>query len=391
MEAARGGGAEPAVALTRLLEAVAAVMPYPVLTRIVPGLLAQAAGDRVPVPEPPSPGAILATNLRRLASWCAAREWQPAALRDTWPRVDDDVADVVGSFCRDHSGFGPVAWEAPGFDSPRYTVTAMATLVPSPTRRDGTVDWHPVTACPDGAANTAHQVAVRWIEHMDRQIWLQRRAFHHGAVPLLAALGDENGVAPWRLLFAERSELASGIPSAAVLDERIAAYLSGTEYLTKAGIDLNRLGAIFGETEARAERVAPPPSSPPAAAVLHGTGASPGTVTGNAFVLRDDGDVAGLVPGSVLVVRVLHPYLAPALARASAVVVEEGGLLQHATILAREMGIPAVVGVRDAVALLGGAVSVHVEGTEGRVTLLPPPGDAAGSHDHPFPPPPRSQ
>lgn len=71
--------------------------------------------------------------------------------------------------------------------------------------------------------------------------------------------------------------------------------------------------------------------------------------------------------GSILVSRILHPHLAPLLSRVAGLVVEEGAILQHATTLARECGIPAVVGIRDARSLFHDGDLLEVDGDLGKV------------------------
>src|SRR4029434_2879372 len=84
------------------------------------------------------------------------------------------------------------------------------------------------------------------------------------------------------------------------------------------------------------------------AQVYSGIGAAPGGASGKAYVIRNAEDIMAVPAGSILVMRILHPHLAPLLPRVAGLVVEEGAILQHATTLARECGIPAAVGVRDA-------------------------------------------
>jgi pyruvate,water dikinase len=105
--------------------------------------------------------------------------------------------------------------------------------------------------------------------------------------------------------------------------------------------------------------------------VHRGTGTAPGRATGKAHVLRAASDGLDVIPaGSILVIRILHPHLAPLLARIGGVVVEEGALLQHATTLAREFGVPAVVGVREAVTLFRTGEWLDVNGDTGEVIRL---------------------
>jgi pyruvate,water dikinase len=71
--------------------------------------------------------------------------------------------------------------------------------------------------------------------------------------------------------------------------------------------------------------------------------------------------------GSILVMRILHPHLAPLLSRVAGLVVEEGAILQHGTTLARECGIPAAVGIREARSLFRDGEWLEVDGYTGKV------------------------
>jgi len=102
--------------------------------------------------------------------------------------------------------------------------------------------------------------------------------------------------------------------------------------------------------------------------VYSGLPAAPGRASGKAYVIRNAEDIMAVPAGSILVVRVLHPHLAPLLPRVAGLVVEEGAILQHATTLARECGIPAAVGVRDARNLVQDGALLDVDGYTGKVT-----------------------
>ncbi|MEU7586776.1 PEP/pyruvate-binding domain-containing protein [Micromonospora sp. NPDC049230] len=102
-----------------------------------------------------------------------------------------------------------------------------------------------------------------------------------------------------------------------------------------------------------------------------GTPASPGLATGPARVVRGPTDFARVRPGDVLVCRTTDPAWTPLFGVVAAVVTETGGLLSHAAIVARELGLPAVLAVPDATTLPDGA-TVEVDGNTGRVVLLGP-------------------
>jgi phosphohistidine swiveling domain-containing protein len=101
--------------------------------------------------------------------------------------------------------------------------------------------------------------------------------------------------------------------------------------------------------------------------VYSGLGAAPGRASGKAYIIRNAEDVMAVPAGSVLVMRILHPHLAPLLPRVAGLVVEEGAILQHATTLACECGIPAVVGIRDARNLFQHGTLLEVDGYTGKV------------------------
>ena len=101
--------------------------------------------------------------------------------------------------------------------------------------------------------------------------------------------------------------------------------------------------------------------------VYSGLGAAPGRASGKAYVVRNAEDVMMVPAGSILVMRILHPHLAPLLPRVAGLVIEEGAILQHATTLARECGIPAAVGIHDARTLFQDGELLDVDGYSGKV------------------------
>ncbi|MGE0732503.1 MAG: rifamycin-inactivating phosphotransferase [Acidimicrobiia bacterium] len=103
---------------------------------------------------------------------------------------------------------------------------------------------------------------------------------------------------------------------------------------------------------------------------LPGLGVSAGVVEGRARVISD---VAGaeLAPGDILVTRFTDPSWSPLFVAATALVTEVGGLMTHGAVIAREYGLPAVVGVQGATRLIDDGRRIRVNGTEGYVELLP--------------------
>ncbi len=78
--------------------------------------------------------------------------------------------------------------------------------------------------------------------------------------------------------------------------------------------------------------------------VLKGTGGSGGRVTAPARVLTGPDDFAAFQPGEILVASITTPAYTPLFALAAGVVTDIGGVLSHGSIVAREYGIPAVLG-----------------------------------------------
>jgi phosphohistidine swiveling domain-containing protein len=102
---------------------------------------------------------------------------------------------------------------------------------------------------------------------------------------------------------------------------------------------------------------------------LKGVAASPGTVTAPACVLHGPEDFSKMKMGDVLVASLTTPAWTPLFARASAVVTDIGGPLSHGSIVAREYGIPAVLGTGAATTRITHGETITVDGTKGKVYL----------------------
>jgi pyruvate,water dikinase len=113
---------------------------------------------------------------------------------------------------------------------------------------------------------------------------------------------------------------------------------------------------------------APPGQGVPAGA-LAGTPASAGVVQGRARVVRKL-EEAELEKGDILVAPYTDPAWTPLFPITAGLVTEVGGLMTHGAVVAREYGIPAVVGVDGATDAIKDGALVRVNGTEGYVVLL---------------------
>jgi rifampicin phosphotransferase len=102
---------------------------------------------------------------------------------------------------------------------------------------------------------------------------------------------------------------------------------------------------------------------------LTGTPVSPGVAVGPVRVVLDPRAVQ-LTPGEILVCRGTDPAWTPLFLSAAGLVTEVGGLMTHGAVVAREYGIPAVVGVHDATVRLRTGERVRVDGTRGSITVF---------------------
>ncbi|MCK8610605.1 phosphoenolpyruvate synthase [Agromyces sp. C10] len=112
----------------------------------------------------------------------------------------------------------------------------------------------------------------------------------------------------------------------------------------------------------------PVAGGPPAGTVLlRGLAAAPGRVSGRVRILQSPADGPRLQAGEILVAPMTNPDWVPTMRRAAAVVTDGGGMTCHAAIVARELGVPAIVGARTATSALRDDELVTVDGAKGEV------------------------
>ncbi|RJQ10167.1 MAG: hypothetical protein C4551_02895, partial [Bacillota bacterium] len=104
-------------------------------------------------------------------------------------------------------------------------------------------------------------------------------------------------------------------------------------------------------------------------ALLTGVGCSAGTATARCRVARDIVEAAGLRAGEILVAPHANPAWVPLFNLAAGLVLEEGGLLSHSAVVAREYGVPAVLQVKRATELLRTGDVVSIDGLTGTVLV----------------------
>jgi rifampicin phosphotransferase len=104
--------------------------------------------------------------------------------------------------------------------------------------------------------------------------------------------------------------------------------------------------------------------------VLTGIAGCPGIARGRARVILDPSDPTALGPGDILIAPLTDPAWTPLFVPSEAVVVDVGAMLSHAVIVARELGIPAVVSVTGATRIIPDGALIEVDGGAGTVTIL---------------------
>jgi phosphohistidine swiveling domain-containing protein len=115
---------------------------------------------------------------------------------------------------------------------------------------------------------------------------------------------------------------------------------------------------------------------------LVGAAASPGRAQGVVRIVTSE-TVDRLEPGEVLVSHVTDVGYTPMFGYAAAVVTDVGGLMSHAAVVARELGVPAVADTGDGTARLADGMTVEVDGFHGWVTVIATSGPATSSADRP--------
>jgi phosphohistidine swiveling domain-containing protein len=111
--------------------------------------------------------------------------------------------------------------------------------------------------------------------------------------------------------------------------------------------------------------------NPADATTLRGFAVSPGRVTAPASVIHSPAEFARMEPGTILVCPTTTPAWTPLFTQARGLVTDIGGILAHGSIVAREYGIPAVMGTGNATQRIASGQEIAVDGSAGTVDLQP--------------------
>lgn len=225
-----------------------------------------------------------------------------------------------------------------------------------------------------------------YIEHwFHNRFWKKVRAF--GAVLEEQGLVDDAGdvfcFTRWEvqeLLYRAVRDWSLGVPSESRMRlvhdrRRRLAALDAWVPPEQAGVP--RRGSTAAPSTGTDTMLFGAPSTPGPDGVLAGRSACGGSVKGRVRLVTSYDDLADVAPGEVLVCRSVPPGWCLRIGKAAAVVTDMGGVMSHAAILLRELGVPSVVGASDATRTLRTGDRVHVDADNGVVVRL---ADAADPH-----------
>jgi hypothetical protein len=241
-----------------LANRTAVVLAYGILSKFVPDALLRALADAGDVEPPPFPetsaGAELMQNMFVLYEACCGLDYPPPRLQREWPHVPPEVSQLVSEFCSRQTGFGPLAWDSPGYEDPNYVVRLLHSAFDEVDAEQvrGRFSFAKRHAAARSDADLSTKVAgLRrllgfWLDFLERETWYARRAFFVGMIPLLRqmAVGYREKIPRFQLtdlLFLDIGELVAGIADPAVIQARRHRYTENAEYLSLHGVDSSRL------------------------------------------------------------------------------------------------------------------------------------------------------
>ena len=221
-------------------------------------------------------------------------------------------------------------------------------------------------------ADAQHLAAIREEQVPDLTIaWpvMRRAVLRVGASLAASGVVQE----PDDVFFLTRGEALEGVAQerlAAPVDVHARRSARDEQAKLMAPLIVGRLNRMQQSMVERLPRLAG--AVPSDSALVSGTPASPGRATGAVRVIRGPHEFGELQAGEILVAPLTAPAWTPLFTRAAGVVTDVGSLASHASIIAREYGIPAIVGCGDATARLRTGMLVAVDGSTGNVEPAQP-------------------
>ncbi|WP_029145184.1 PEP/pyruvate-binding domain-containing protein [Microbacterium luticocti] len=315
----------------------------------------------------------------RLTGLDAQAGWQLVAHDDDFARLRTDITAFLREFGRRETT-SPMLISAPTLaESPDVAlgmVLALAAVDAHPSPMSRSADAlarllaHPLLRSPRRAARVARAVAAAQDAVAFRE---DTHFFFTASLPTLRRAILETGRRMADAGVLERAadilhlrwEEVSHIADVDRVSAAQTAMLRG--FVTRraarravlAGVPLIDMASVF-------------PASGRGDALVTGTPAGAGTATGVARVVHGAADFDRLQAGEVLVCPYTNPSWTPLFQRAAAVVVDTGSSASHAAIVAREYGLPAVMGTGNGTTAIADGERVRVDGTRGRVTRAQP-------------------
>ena len=211
------------------------------------------------------------------------------------------------------------------------------------------------------------RIAKRFVYIKDARDDFRRESVYY-AQPLFADIGKRMGMSLEEVSYVQQKEIVAflsenqKIPKGIVQERKkgFVMYLDKNKQLVcLAGDDVSLALKLFNLLQAEEKRTE-----------VIGRVACKGSAKGTAAIVHGVKDLGKVKVGSVLVAVTTHPDYVSAMRKAVAIVTDEGGITSHAAIVAREFGIPCIVGCANASKLLKDGDVVEVDAIEGKVTKI---------------------
>ena len=212
------------------------------------------------------------------------------------------------------------------------------------------------------------QIAKRFVYIKDARDDFRREGVNN-SLPFFAELAKKMQIKPGDISYVQESEIISFLLGKSIISKEIISerkkgfviYLDSNKNLVcLQGSDINEALKIFKLPARENEKVLQ----------IVGMVASRGLASGKVSIVNGVRDLEKVKKGDILVAVATHPDYVPAMRRAVAIVTDEGGVTSHAAIVAREFGLPCIVGTKKATALLKDGDLAQVNAEEGWVKKL---------------------